>query len=85
MPFGELSEDTKFSVTFIKPSQFKVAITIKPVVKAELLKKSDGDWVVIKEIADVAVQDIFEIGVPFRDIDAKGKRRDRLFYLYYKK
>ncbi len=73
MPFGELSEDTKFSVTFIKPSQFKVAITIQPAVKAELLKKSDGDWVVIKEIADVAVQDIFEIGVPFRDIDAKEK------------
>jgi alpha-amylase/alpha-mannosidase (GH57 family) len=79
MLFEELSEDTKISITFIKPAQFKVAVTVKPVLKAELFQKSNGDWVKIRAVSDVAVQDIFEIGIPFSALNAKEKEEINFF------
>jgi alpha-amylase/alpha-mannosidase (GH57 family) len=79
MPFEELSRDTTFSITFIKPAQFKVAVTVKPVLKADLLQKSSGEWVKTRTLSDVAVQDIFEICIPFIDLNAKEKEEINFF------
>ena len=79
MPFGDLPDDTKFSVNMIRPAPFRVVVGIKPALRAELLKKSDEDWVKIRDISDVAVQDIFEIGIPFSDLNAGEKEEINFF------
>ncbi len=74
IPFSELPDNTKISITTIKPSPCKIIVSIKPFLSyAELLRKTDGDWEKIKDIPDVAMQDIFEIGIPFCDLNAKEK------------
>lgn len=78
-PFGNLSDDIRISITFIKPYQFRVIVIIKPSVRAELLKDTDGEWTKARDITDVAVQDIFEIGIPFPDLNAKEKEEIDFF------
>ncbi len=73
IPFSELPENIKFSIDIMKPSQVKIIVSIKPPLSAELLKKSDGQWIKIKDVTDIAIQDIFEIGIPFSDLNAKEK------------
>jgi alpha-amylase/alpha-mannosidase (GH57 family) len=70
--FRELSDDTRFSISFSKPSQLKVTVSLKP-LRAELLGKTDEGWQKIKDITDVAVHDIFELGIPFSDLNAHEK------------
>jgi alpha-amylase/alpha-mannosidase (GH57 family) len=80
IPFSKFPDDTKFSINIVKPVQFKIIILIKtpsfpqdPLEKAELFKKNNENWEKIKEINAVAIQDIFEIGIPFSDLKAKEK------------
>jgi alpha-amylase/alpha-mannosidase (GH57 family) len=70
--FSELSNDTRFSINFTKPSQFKVTVSLKP-LKAELLRRTDEGWQKIKDVPDVAVQDIFEVGILFIDLGARER------------
>ena len=70
--FEELSDDTRFSISFSKPSQLKVSVSFKP-LRAELLGKTDEGWQRIKDIPDVAIQDIFEAGISFSDLNAHEK------------
>lgn len=80
IPFSELPDNTKFSINIINPSQIKITVPVKPfALKAELFRKANGDWKKIKDITDVAVQDIFEIGIPFSDLNAKEKDEMNLF------
>ncbi|MBI5188140.1 MAG: glycoside hydrolase family 57 [Nitrospirae bacterium] len=80
IPFSEFPEDTKFSINTVKPAQFKIIAAIKaPFLKAELFEKTDGEWEKIKDITDVAVQDIFEIGIPFNDLKARENDEMSLF------
>jgi alpha-amylase/alpha-mannosidase (GH57 family) len=80
IPFSELPDNTEFSINIIKPSQIKIIVPVKPfALKAELFRKANGDWEKIKDITDVAVQDIFEIGIPFSDLNAKEKDEMNLF------
>jgi alpha-amylase/alpha-mannosidase (GH57 family) len=78
VPFSELPDDIIFSVNLAKPSQIKIAVSIKPLLIAELLTKTDGEWKKIKDIPDIAVQDIFEIGIPFSDLNAGEKNEINL-------
>jgi alpha-amylase/alpha-mannosidase (GH57 family) len=71
IPFSELPDNIEFSINLINPSQIKIPIWIKPSLKAELLKKRNGEWEKIKDILDVAVEDIFEIKIPFSDLNAR--------------
>jgi alpha-amylase/alpha-mannosidase (GH57 family) len=70
--FSDLFPDTKFSINFTKPSQLRVTVSLKPVT-AELLRKTDKGWQKIKDIPDAAVQDIFELEIPFNDLAAHEK------------
>jgi alpha-amylase/alpha-mannosidase (GH57 family) len=79
IPFSELPDNTTIFINIVKPSQIKITFPIKLSLKAELLIKGNGDWEKIKDINDVAIQDIFEIGIPFKDLKAKEKDEINLF------
>jgi alpha-amylase/alpha-mannosidase (GH57 family) len=79
VPFSEFPEDTKFTIQIVKPSPTKIVFSTKPVLTAELYLRRDGEWDKIKDIPDVAMQDIFEIGIPFSDLNAKEKDELNLF------
>lgn len=51
----------------------RILVWIKPSLKAELLKTKNGEWEKIKDIVDVAMQDILEIKIPFSDLNASEK------------
>jgi hypothetical protein len=44
-----------------------------------LFEKADDNWVMVKEISDVAVLDIFEIEIPFADLKARENDEIHLF------
>jgi alpha-amylase/alpha-mannosidase (GH57 family) len=71
IPFSEFPDNTKFSINTVKPCLVKITVSIKPSLNAELFIKSNGDWEKIKDVNDVAIQDIFEIAIPFIDLRAK--------------
>jgi alpha-amylase/alpha-mannosidase (GH57 family) len=80
IPFGEFPDDTKISIHILKPSQVKIVIPIKlPSSKAELFEKTGETWRKIKDTTDFAIQDIFEIKIPFNDVKAKEKDEINLF------
>lgn len=73
IPFSEFPDNTKFFINIVKPCLVKITVSIKPSLNAELFIKSNGDWEKIKDVTDVAIQDIFEIAIPFNDLRAKEK------------
>jgi len=79
IPFSDFPEDTKIVINLIRQSQMKIEASLKPLPQAELFIKSDNEWKKIKDITDVAVQDIFEIGIPFIDLDAREKDEISLY------
>jgi alpha-amylase/alpha-mannosidase (GH57 family) len=79
VPFSEFSEDTTFSIQIVKPSPQKIVSSIKPALTAGLHIRKDGEWERIKDIPDVAMQDIFEICVPFSDMNVKENDELNLF------
>jgi alpha-amylase/alpha-mannosidase (GH57 family) len=79
IPFSELPDNTTIFINIVKPSQIKITFPIKLSLKAELFIKGNGDWEKTKDINDVAIQDIFEIGIPFEDLKAKEKDEINLF------
>ena len=48
------------------------------------LRKKDEAWIKIKDITEVAMQDILEIAIPFKDINAKEKDELNLFVSAFK-
>ena len=79
VPFSEFPEDTEFNIQIVKPSPQKILFSTKPVLTATLYMRRDGEWEKIKDLPDVAMQDIFEIGIPFTDLNAKEKDELHLF------
>jgi alpha-amylase/alpha-mannosidase (GH57 family) len=79
IPFDKLPDNARISVNIMKPSQIRIAVTLKPSLSAELFRKVEEDWKKIRDIADVALQDIFEIGISFNDLDAKERDEIPLF------
>lgn len=74
IPFSKFPDDTKLSINIVKPVQFKIIIPLRaPSLKTELFEKRREGWEKIKDINAVAIQDIFEIGIPFSDLEAKEK------------
>lgn len=69
--FDELPEKTRLSVQIIKPFPFKLTVPLRDAKKADLFSRSDGEWILVKEVTDVAVGEILECAIPFQDIKAK--------------
>ena len=80
VPFTEFPDDTKFSIYVLKPLEFKIIVPIKPSsAKAELFENLKGDWVKVKDVTDFAIQDIFELKIPFHDLKSKEKDEMNIF------
>ncbi len=69
-------EESALSIEIIRPFPFRVDIPLRKGATAKLLGRSDGEWSEIREITDVAVDEILECAVPFSDI--RAKERDEL-------
>jgi alpha-amylase/alpha-mannosidase (GH57 family) len=79
VPFSDLTDQTQFAIHIVKPFVKKILVSIRPVLHAELFEKVDGNWNSVKEVPDVAAQDIFEIGVPFSELGAREKDELNLY------
>jgi len=80
IPFDEFEEGTEFSIITSKPSDIKITVPLKGKdIKATLFEKSNDDWILTRDITEVAVLDIFEIGIPFIDLKAKENDDIHLF------
>lgn len=77
IPFDRLEEDIQLLINILKPTITKIIISLKPSIKAELFIKDDSKWKKIKEIDRVAIQEIFEIAIPFDDLNVK--ERDEIY------
>jgi hypothetical protein len=77
--FKELSGDSTLAIEIIRPFPFRVEVSLGETVSAKLLRRSDNEWTIVKEIVDVAVVDILECAVPFQDIQAKERDELNLF------
>jgi alpha-amylase/alpha-mannosidase (GH57 family) len=73
IPFRDLAEDMKLSIDVTKPFQSRVLIVLKPAPLAEQLEKHEGGWLKIQDIPDVAIDDIFEMKIPFSALHAREK------------
>ena len=80
IPFKEFPDNSKFSIQIMKPLQLKVLLPVKPPSsKAEIFEKRNEVWVKIKDITDFAIQEIFEIRIPFNKLKAKENDEINLF------
>ncbi|HXX58647.1 MAG TPA: glycoside hydrolase family 57 protein [Thermodesulfovibrionales bacterium] len=78
--FSDFPEDTELSVLIIKPFPYKVTTSLRDGGEAKIMTKTASGWIAVSGSADVAVADIFECALPFRDI--KAKEHDELnFFL----
>jgi len=77
--FADFPEDTTISLEIIRPSPFRVDVPLRKNTAARLFSRSDGEWHEVREVADVAVGDILECAIPFKDINAKEHDELNLF------
>lgn len=80
IPFGEFEEGITLSITMTQPADIKISAPLRgEEMKGELFGKEGENWVKVKEIADVAAEEIFEIALPFTDLRAKEKDEIHFF------
>ena len=77
VPFREFTDDVHLTIDITKPSRSRVFISFRPALHAELLRRSENKWLKIQDIPDVAVDDIFEIKIPFSVLHAEEKAEIR--------
>ncbi|MEW6569923.1 MAG: glycoside hydrolase family 57 protein [Nitrospirota bacterium] len=75
IPFDKWEEGIYFLIEITKASALKckIKISAKPSLKAELFKEERDGEEKIKELSEVAIKDILEIGIPFMDLEVKEK------------
>jgi hypothetical protein len=80
IPFDAFEEGTELSIITSKPSEVKITVPLKKQgITAGLFEKRGDNWAKTKEITEVAVLDIFEIGIPFSDLKAKENDEMHLY------
>jgi len=81
IPFNEFPDNgTRFFINIVKPVPFKIIVPIKlSSLKAELFEKKDEGWEKVKDITEIAIKDILEIGIPFNDLKAREKDEMNIF------
>jgi hypothetical protein len=84
--FDALEDGVDIAIITSKPADIRITCPVKGNdIRAMLFEKVNEKWALIKEIADVAVRDIFEISIPFEDLKAKQKDELNLFISIRKK
>jgi alpha-amylase/alpha-mannosidase (GH57 family) len=78
-PFAQLPDPFEFVIYFVSPSDMKIIVSLQPPFKAALFRKKDDSWENIKDLPDIAINDIFEIAIPFHDLQAKENDELTLF------
>lgn len=76
--FSDFPDGAEATVRFVRPAPFMVTITLYGPPRARLFSGGNGEWVLAHENLAVAVQDILECAIPFRDI--KAAERDELHF-----
>ena len=80
IPFSEFPDDSKFSILILKPFPSKIVVPIRPPSsKADFFEKAGEDWKKTEEIIDIAVEEIFEIKIPFKLIKAHENDEINIF------
>lgn len=80
IPFADFDEGTEISIVTSKPADIKITCPVKAgKIKAELFEQTGEEWKKVKDIKEVAIQDIFEIGLLFSDLKTKEKDELDLF------
>ncbi len=77
--FLDFPPDSVLSIEITRPVPFRIDVALKKPAPAKLLMKSGTEWTGVREITDVAVADILECAVPFRDIHAKERDEINFF------
>ena len=74
IPFSDFDAGTEISVFSSGPAQMRITCPVRSgLIGAELSEKKGDDWQKAKDLPDAAIQDIFEIGIPFADLKAREK------------
>ncbi|MEJ2696398.1 MAG: glycoside hydrolase family 57 protein [Candidatus Sulfobium sp.] len=80
VPFDDFEDDTELSIVVSQPADRKIICPVKGGrIKAVRYEKVGGEWEAAGEVADVAVEEIFEIGIPFSALGAAEKDEIHLF------
>lgn len=78
--FDNFKEDTTVSIFTTSPTELKITCPVRgQAITGELFTKRDDKWVLTKEITDVSINEIFEIGIPFSDLKAGEKEEIHLY------
>lgn len=78
--FDALDIDTEIAIMTSKPEEIRISCPVNGSdIRAKLFEKLNEEWVLIKELPDVAVREIFEISIPFADLKAKQKDELNVF------
>ncbi len=79
-PFDRFEDGMDFTIMTSEPAEIRIVCPVKGErIRGEIFEKQDETWVRIKSIEDVAIQEIFEIGIPFADLRAAEKDLITLF------
>jgi alpha-amylase/alpha-mannosidase (GH57 family) len=77
--FADVLDAIEFVIYIIRPSNMKITVSLQPILKAELSRKIDDVWKKTKDLPEIAIKDIFEMTVPFKDLQAKENDEMTLF------
>ncbi|MBI5075009.1 MAG: glycoside hydrolase [Nitrospirae bacterium] len=79
-PFDTLDHDLEIAIMTSKPQEIRISCPVNGSdIRAKLFEKLNEEWILVKEIPDVAIKEIFEISIPFADLKAKQKDELNLF------
>ncbi len=73
VPFRDLTDDMSLSLDVTKPLESRIMVSFKPTLEAAFLKRSESGWAKTGDIPDVAVDEIFEMKIPFSVLGAQEK------------
>jgi len=80
IPFSDFEDGVEFWIITSKPADRRVSCPVKGgEIRGQLFEKKGDAWNKVKDIDEVAAQDVFEICIPFVDLKAKVKDEINFF------
>jgi len=77
--FADVLDSIELVIFFIRPSDMKIKVSLQPEFNAELFSKEDDSWEKTRDLSSIAIKDILEMTVPFKDLQAKENDEMTLF------